>query len=243
MAEENNSIISDPVHINAILTRLEKNHCQLDVEKIKRDNSTQSLGISEILHISHKKSTILLDAINHNNISSQQLIQIFSKHDGIEIKFHTRVTSLTKRNHLIYFNARIPSEIAYKQRRLQYRVELQNLWKIPVTLLDKNTSNPLTAYIYNISTGGINVRSSTDKLSQIKQDTVIDTLIQLPSTESIQCKLQVRQTKSDKTTGLQQLAGQFINLTPRQEKNIRAFVNSVDRTRIKTTEKHHAEYN
>ncbi len=243
MAEKNNNLISDPIHISAILARLKKNHCQLEIKKIKRDSSTQPLGISEILHISHKKNSILFDAFNHNNVSSKQHIQIYAKHDGIEIKFNGRISTLTKHNHLTYFTVNIPEKITYKQRRLQYRVELQNLWKIPVTLVDKNINNPLTAYIYNISTGGINVRSSTDKLSQIKQDMVIDTLIQLPNTRSIQCKLQVRQTKSDETTGLQQLAGQFINLTPRQEKNIRSFVNSVERTRIKTVEKQQAEYN
>ncbi len=243
MAEKNNSIISDPIHISAILARMKKNHCQLDVKKVKRDGSTQPLGISEILHISHNKSNILFDAFNHNNITAKQLIHIYAKHDGIEINFNTQVTALTEHDHLVYFSTSIPTEITYKQRRLQYRVELQNLWKIPVTLVDKNINQPLTAYIYNISTGGINVRSSTDKLSRIKQDAVIDTLIQLPNTESIQCKLQVRQTKSDQTAGLQQLAGQFINLTPRQEKNIRSFVNSVERNRIQTVEKPHAEYN
>ncbi len=243
MAETNNSIISDPIHINAILARLKKNNCQLEVKKVKRDGSFQPLGISEILHISHKKNNILFDAFNHNNITAKQPIHIYAKHDGIEIKFNSRISTLTKRSHLVYFATNIPTEIAYKQRRQQYRAELQNLWKIPVTLFDKNINSPLTAYIYNISTGGINVRSSTDKLCLIQQDVVIDTLIQLPNTESIQCKLQVRQTTLDQTSGLQQLAGQFINLSPKQEKNIRSFVNSVERTQIKTTEKSHTECN
>lgn len=242
MAETNNNIICDPIHITAILARLENNHCQLQIEEFSQDNTIQFLGISEILHINSNKNNILFDALDQNSITTKQHIKIFSKHDGIEIKFNAKVTGLTKRNHLIYFNSNIPTEIAYKQRRLQYRVELQNLWKIPVTLLDSKSNKPLTAYIYNISTGGINVRSSTDNLSQIKQDAIIDTLIQLPNTNNIQCKLQVRQTKSDQTTGLQQLAGQFINLASAQEKSIQSFVNSAERNKIKTTTKQHAEY-
>jgi len=241
MADIDNNIIYDPIHLTAILARLENNHCQLEVKKLNRDNTTQSLGISEILQINHNKNNILFDTLEHNNISNDQQIKIFTKHDGIEMNFTVHVTALTKRNHLIYFNTQIPTEIAYKQRRLQYRVELQNLWKIPVTLLNKD--NPLTAYIYNISTGGINVRSATDNLNQIKHDAIIDTLIQLPNTENIRCKLQVRQTKSDQTTGLQQLAGQFIRLTPKQEKSIQSFVNSVERNKIKTTTIRHVEYN
>jgi len=243
MAEKNNNTICDPIHITAILARLENNHCQLQIEEFNRDNTIQLLGISEILHIDSTKNNILFDALNQSSITAEQHIKVFAKHDGVEINFNAKVTGLTERNHITYFNTDIPGEITYKQRRQQYRAELQNLWKIPVTLLDKKINSPLTAYIYNISTGGINVRSSTDNLIQIKQGAIIETLIQLPSAKNIQCKLQVRQIKSDQKTGLQQLAGQFIGLAPKQGKSIQSFVNSVERNRIKTTAKQPAEYN
>ncbi len=242
MAERNNSIIRNPVHINAILARLEKNHCQLEVRKTDKNPLSPSLGMTAILNVDYSNDNILFDTLNHNHITKNQHLEFFTKHEGIEMYFQSRVTRLAERNHLIYFNTQIPTEVIYKQRRLQYRVELQNLWKIPVTLIDKKSNTPLTAYIYNISTGGINVRSTTDNLTRIKSNSIIHTLIQLPNNKHIECKLQVRQTQLDTSTGLQQLAGQFIKLSSQHEKNIRSFVNSVERSKIKTTAAQHTEY-
>jgi len=233
MVEKNNNTVSDPVHTSAILERIKKNHYQLEIKKADTNKTVTPIGISEILDINYTDNTILFDTLNHDAVTNELPIKIFTKYDGVKINFNVKIIQLTIRNHLVYFKTNIPKEIIYKQRRLQYRVKLQNLWKIPVTLLDNNIKTPLTAYIYNISTGGINVRSSTDKLSDIKEGVVINTLIQLPNMRNLKCKLQIRQTSSEATTGLQQLAGKFINLSPQQEKSIQSFVNSVERNNIK----------
>jgi len=232
MSDTNNSIVTDPTHIAALVNRLKKNNCTLEIKIKSPTGELYTLGASEILNVDTEKNNILFDAIDKNRFSAGQQIKIFTKHDGIEIYFATTVTKLTSRNHSNYFNTEIPTSITHKQRRQQYRAVLQNLWKIPVTLIDKS-KNHLSAYVYNISTGGINVRSSTSNFKKIKQDAIIDTVIQLPNDSSIKCKLLIRQTNLNATSGIQQLAGQFLNLNTKQEKTIQSFVNTVERNNIK----------
>ena len=229
---KNQTIVTDSVHINALLNRLLNNHCAVEIKTINGFGEIQSLGISEILSINSDENTLFLDALDNNTVSANQEIKIFTKHRGIDIHFTTSIISITERNQSKYFSTKIPPEVIHKQRRQQYRAILQNLWKIPVILSDKSFTKPLSAYIYNISTGGINVRSSTENFTQIEQNTIIDTLIQLPDNQKIQCKLQVRQTLSNKVAGFQQLAGQFINLDTKQERYIQSFVNKVERNNI-----------
>ena len=233
MSDTNNSIVTDPTHIAALVNRLNKNNCTLEIKTTSPTGELYTLGASEILNIDIEENNVLFDAIDKNTLSAGQQIKIFTKHDGIEIYFTTTVTKLTTRNHSNYFNAEIPTSITHKQRRQQYRAVLQNLWKIPVTLIDKSSKNPLSAYVYNISTGGINVRSSTSNFTRIKKDAVIDTVIQLPNDSSIKCKLLIRQANLNATSGIQQLAGQFLNLNAKQEKTIQSFVNTVERNNIK----------
>lgn len=231
-SSNNNTIITDTIHINALLNRLLKNHCSIEVKTIDTLGKIKLLGISEILNFNSDENILTFDALTNTNIDLNQEIKLFTKHNGININFNSIVTKLTERNHSTYFNIQIPQEIIHKQRRQQYRAVLQNLWKIPVTLIDKSFSKPLSAYVYNISTGGINVRSTTEHFTTIKQDKVIDALIQLPNNKKIQCKLQVRQTLSNKAAGFQQLAGKFVNLDSKQEKYIQSFVNQVERKSI-----------
>lgn len=217
-----------------------KEHCQLEVKAILNNSNHKTIGLSEILNVNIEAGTLLLDAINPIGLKQNKALKIVGKLSGIDINFNTTIDSLTKRNHLYYCNVKIPDEIIHKQRRQQYRVELQNLWKIPVTLVNKQKQPPLTAYIYNISAGGMKVRSSTENFSSIKENTILDAQIQLPNNANIQCKLQVRQTQSNNTAGFQQLAGQFIKLNASQEKTIQSFVNSVERNNIKANSQLHA---
>ncbi len=216
-----------------------KEHCQLEIKTIVHDNSYKTIGLSEILKVDLDNGTLLFDAINPVELKKSRAIKVVGKLNGIDIYFNTCIDSITERNHLYYCHAKIPDKVIHKQRRQQYRVELQNLWKIPVTLVLNNKTAPLTAYIYNISTGGMKVRSSTEDFSSINENTILDARIQLPNNANIQCKLQVRQTQSN-TSGFQQLAGQFIRLNASQEKTIQAFVNTVERNNIKTNPQLHA---
>lgn len=228
----NNTIVTDSTHLCALLNRLKKNKCTLEIKTMSTTGTYSDLGISELLSIDYNNNTLLFDEISENLLTGQE-IKIFTKNNGIEIYFQAAVTGFTKTGSSGNFTTSIPTEINHKQRRQQYRAELQNLWKIPVTLIDKDRKNTLSAYIYNISTGGINVRSTTASFNKIQADTIIDTIIQLPDEPGLQCKLLVRQTDTNRTGGFQQLAGQFLNLNARQEKAIQAFVNSVDRKKIK----------
>lgn len=232
-AFHNNTIITDTIHISALLGRLINNHCAVEIKAVDSLGKNHPLGVSEILSINSDENNILFDALENNQVSKDQVIKIFTKHNGIDVHFSAHVTNVIERNQSTYFYTNIPQEVVHKQRRQQYRAVLQNLWKIPVTLIDKSINKSLSAYIYNISTGGINVRSSTENFIKIKQDAIIDTLIQLPDNYKIQCKLQVRQILSNKIGGFQQLSGQFINLDAKQEKYIQSFVNKVERKSIK----------
>lgn len=236
----NHTIITDNIHIHALLGRLFNSHCAVEIKTIDSFGKAQSIGISEILSINSDQNNLLFDALKNNNISINQKIKIFTKHNGIDIHFDARVTNITEHNQSVYFNTNIPQEVIHKQRRQQYRAVLQNLWKIPVTLFDSSFNKPLSSYVYNISTGGINVRSTTENFTRIKQDSIIDTLIQLPDNYKIQCKLQVRQILSNKIGGFQQLSGKFINLDAKQEKYIQSFVNKVERKNIKKKTDLHA---
>ena len=229
----NHTIITDNIHINALLGRLLNSHCAVEIKTVDSFGKTQSIGVSEILSINSDDNNLLFDALKNEKVSVNQKIKIFTKHNGIDIHFNARVTNITERNQSVYFNTNIPQEVIHKQRRQQYRAVLQNLWKIPVTLFDSSFNKPLSSYVYNISTGGINVRSSTEDFIKIKQNAIIDTLIQLPDNCKIQCKLQVREILTNKVGGFQQLSGQFINIDPKQEKYIQSFVNKVERKNIK----------
>ena len=236
----NNTTVNNQIHRDDILSRLASNHCQVEVKQTNKDGFTTSIGVSEILNFIPEKNSLLFDAINHQAIQENNRLKIFAKQNGIDIHFSVNISNIVKRNHLNYFNTNLPDEIIYKQRRQQYRVELQNLWKIPVTLISKKIKKPLTAYIYNISAGGMKVRSSIEDFNSIKKDSVIETLIQLPNNTSVQCKLQVRQTQVNTKAGFQQLAGQFLNLDSKQEKTIQSFVNTVERNIIKNNSQLHA---
>ena len=226
------TIVTDTIHIGALLGRLHKNHCSVEIKTIDSLNNIKPLGLSEILSIDLDNNSIFFDALQTNKVKTHQKIKVFTKFNGIDVHFDTIITNTTERNHSLYFNAHIPDEVIHKQRRQQYRAVLQNLWKIPVTLVDKSLSKPLSAYIYNISTGGISVRSSTEKMIKIKDGAIIDALIQLPDNCKIESKLQVRQTLTNNAGGFQQLAGQFINIGTKQEKMIQSFVNKVERKSI-----------
>lgn len=236
-ADKDNSTVTDILYIHALLRRLQKNNCSLNISAITKSEEMKPVGLSEILNIDIDNNAILFDAINNSTLQIGQKIKIITKYKGIEIKFTSIITELTTRNHATYFNCAIPSTMIHKQRRQQYRAELQNLWKIPVTIVEKSEKNSMTAYIYNISTGGINIRSSTASFNTIKKDSIVNTVIQLPNTTLMQCKLRVRKILENNTAGFQQLAGQFLNLDAQQEKNIQAFVNKVERSLIKNREK------
>ena len=239
-AFHNNTIITDNIHISALLGRLINNHCAVEVKAVDSFGKNHPLGVSEILSINLDENNLLFDALENNHVSKNQIVKFFTKHNGIDVNFSARVTNIIEHNHSVYFNTNIPQEVVHKQRRQQYRAVLQNLWKIPVTLIDKSIDKSLSAYVYNISTGGINVRSSTENFIKIKQVAIIDTLILIPDNYKIQCKLQVRQVLSNKIGGFQQLSGQFINLDTKQEKYIQSFVNKVERKSIKKQSELHA---
>jgi len=234
------TIVTDTIHIGALLGRLHKNHCSVEIKAIDSFNNIESLGLSEILDFNLDDNNIFFDALQTNKVTTNQRIKAFTKYNGIDIHFDSIITDTIERNHCEYFNTNIPNEIIHKQRRQQYRAVLQNLWKIPVTLVDKSLAKPLSAYIYNISTGGISVRSSTEEIIKIKDGMIIDTLIQLPDNRKIESKLQVRQTLTNKAGGFQQLAGQFIDINPKQERMIQSFVNKVERRNITSQSQLHS---
>ena len=230
MSFSNNTIVKEKLQIYALLNRIYKNKCILNIKFLSNNASYINIGHSELLQINLDQDTITIDSLD-KKIHVGTNITVFTKHKGIETYFQTHIINADDK--LNYYICKIPNEINHKQRRQQYRAEVQNLWTIPVTLIEDNSKKPLSAYIYNISTGGINVRSSSSSFKKIKKDTVIDTHIQFPNNANIHCKLLVRQSEPNKKAGVQQLAGQFVNLNAKQEKTIQAFVNSVDRKIIK----------
>lgn len=236
----NKTTITDATHINALLGRLFKNHCSVEVKEVNSSGAIKTLGMSEILNFKPDEDTILFDAIPSTQLKSNKHIKIFTKFQGVEIHFNAIVTKTTERSHSFYFNTKIPKEIVHKQRRQQYRAVLQNLWKIPVSLIDNTHSKIQSAYIYNISTGGISIRSTTEDLTKIANGVIIDTIIQLPENNKIECQLQVRQTQSNAEGGFQQLSGQFLNMNSKNEKIIQSFVNKVERKSITSQSELHS---
>ena len=238
MSLTNNTIIRDKLHVSALLNRLFKQKCILNIKILSNNGSYITIGNSELLKINYKENSILLDDFEYK-IEIGTNITVFTKHKGVETYFQTTVNNQLNNEAANYYICSIPEEVNHKQRRQQYRAEVQNLWTIPVTLVDDTTETPLSAYLYNISTGGINIRSSSSSFKKIKKDTIVNTHIQFPNNENVKCKLLVRQADLNKKAGVQQLAGKFINLDAKQEKTIQSFVNSVDRKIIKN--KHELE--
>ena len=232
MLAEYNSVVTDSSDISVILSKLHSSNSSLDIKTINKLGQYESLGISELLNVNHDKNTLFFDAIKSTKLKPNQNIKIFTKHNGIEIYFDTTVTEFNNLGQLKLLNTSIPQTINRKQRRQQFRVEIQNLWKIPVTIFEPETRLPILSYLYNISTGGLNVRSSTSGLRKISKDSIIDTVIQLPNDSTVKCKLLVRKAQTNKSAGFEQLAGKFLNLSDKQEKIIQSFVNTVERRKI-----------
>jgi len=219
--------------IRGLLNKLLKHHTLLSVTL---DGSEKVFG-SVILDINIEDKYLVLDELypREEFKSSLKGVTLFieTRHEGILIRFSTKVLAISEDHGSEYYKTQIPAYLHYHQKRADYRVPISIANPLPA---DMSTENDvlLHAELRDLSLGGLSAKLTTPPSEKLEIGEEIPTcIIQLPNGYKIISSLEIIRIDETKPFRNTKIGARFINLSSADQQVLAHMIAQLDRSNIK----------
>jgi c-di-GMP-binding flagellar brake protein YcgR len=133
-----------------LLERLAKRRTPLAVKLNNREEFSSCIVDVDRQHVLLDE---LLPSSGHALLLSKRKLQIIAKLDGIDICFDTTLERVDTQDKLVTYYAKLPGQIEYGQRRLDFRVHIPMTKKLRV-IIDNADGSVFEGVLHDLSHGG-----------------------------------------------------------------------------------------
>jgi len=226
MAYDKILVITDSLHIHAILKNVANNNANLQV----RLQNTEYSATSRIMRVDFDAQHLILDELIAGKeleqaVKSGNLLTLSGTNNSVKFRFHAALDEVGENNRIPYYKLSYPTELEYAQRRQLFRLELGQDWQFPVKIIDKASTHDALAR--NISLGGLNIKCDESLVDYSARDN-LNLLLSLPDAQPVHCtahicNIRVQNKKQS------DLACKFIELDDHKVKLIQRYISRVQR--------------
>ncbi len=182
--------------------------------------------------LSATSNGIILDQFNtreaHSKVSPDLALQIHAKYKAVPFNFSVTTIKAQPNGYLCSF----PDKIYHPQKRSFFRISLDNFEKYKFTGSVQYSENTLTGFILDISYGGLSLAIHSNIYIK-KGDLLSPSRLELKNGHLIQLDLIACSVKSIPQSGYTRVGCKFLNLSPKENKNIRVFITEYQRQSAK----------
>lgn len=222
---DNPNFITQASQVKRMLNLMVESRVQVSV--IFDDKSEYT---SRILSVTN--SDIILDQFNtreaHNKVLPSMALQVHAKYKAVPFNF----TVTTKTAQANGYCCSFPDKIYHPQKRSFFRISLDNFEKYKFTGAVQYSENTLTGFILDISYGGLSLAIHSSIYIK-KGDLLSPCRLELKNGHLIQLDLIACSVKSIPQNGYTRVGCEFLNLSPKENKNIRTFITEYQRQNAK----------
>lgn len=221
--------ITSPWRIKALLQRVQKNHCLLNVFLPDQSKPYTSM----ILAVDAETSILELDELSpvdgNRAMNAGMTVQIKTQLQGVDMKFSCDVIEIGEEDGLAVYRMTLPEIMLYHQQRQSYRVRISAGHDVSIQLLRGN-GETLEGRLRDISVGGIGILFTINAASGIKQGEEVPTCtLTLPDGNQISCPLEIRYVSARSGTKFSTIGARFQDLDQEDEHKIMQLVMELDR--------------
>lgn len=217
--------INDPARVIPLLERLAKRRTPLGV----RISGHRELYGSCIVDVNRRHVLLdeLLPSSGHRLLLSQRALQVVAKLDGIDICFDTTLDRIDTDDKVITYYAKLPGQIEYGQRRLNFRVHIPMTKRLSVVI--QNPDGVVFAgVLHDLSHGGAGMVFPEGK-PEVRPGLLHDCAIELAEDDWLYTTVELRHSKSVSFRNRQMIGAQFTDLSLQQAHIIRQYLSELQR--------------
>lgn len=218
-------------HIIGLLHRLKDAKCLLSVRVEGSGVSHTSL----LLDVNSDRGYILLDELNNERAHQLAVetgrIRVFCQNQGVEMSFACPIRVAHNKKGLTFYQAPIPNEIHYQQRRNDYRVRVGLDQEIHL-LIPVESETSLDAELFDVSLGGVGARLESSQ--QLRKGLIIPSCkLSLPNQETIETDVEIRFVKAENNGKFTRIGGRFLSPDPATRGRLRKIVTQLEREMLR----------
>ena len=221
--------ITDTGRMVRLLERLAKQHTLLTVVI----PGHQEHYTSCIVKVS--RPYVLLDELipntGHPLLVSERALDVRGKLDGIDIRFITTLKRVESKKNAITCHVNLPGHIEYRQRRLDYRVNIPMVRMLRV-IIDGQAGGVFEGVLHDISHGGAGMLFPAGAVS-VEPGRLHECAIELPGDVWLYCTVELRYAKKNRSPGQQLIGARFDKLCPAQQQLVGHCIKELERESIR----------
>jgi c-di-GMP-binding flagellar brake protein YcgR len=217
--------ITDPARVVPLLERLAKRRTPLAVKV----NGHAEQFSSCIVNVDQKHVLLdeLLPSSGHALLLSKRKLQVIAKLDGIDICFDTTLERVDTEDRVVTYYAQLPGQIAYGQRRLDFRVHIPMATKLRV-IIDSSDGSVFEGVLHDLSHGGAGMVFPGGK-PNVTAGVLHDCAIELSDHDWLFTTVELRYSKRITFRDRQLIGARFADISPAQAQLIRQHICDLQR--------------
>lgn len=223
--ESESEKISDPARVVPLLERLAKRRTLISV----RIDGHRELFNSCIVEVNRQH--VLLDELlpnsGHQLMQSQRGLRVIAKLDGIDIRFDTMLDRVDSNEKLVTYYTKLPAQLEYGQRRLDFRVHIPMARRLRV-FIDDGDEAEFEGVLHDLSHGGAGMIFPQGK-PEIMPGSTHDCAIEMTENDWLYTTVELRYAKSVSFRNKQMIGVRFTDLSPQQAHSIRQYLSELQR--------------
>lgn len=226
---DDGELITDPARIVPLLELLARQNTPLTV-RIPGDRelyTSCTVGV--------EKPHVLLDEFmpssGHALLLNERTVRVTCKLDGIDVRFSLSLERVDEQKNLLTYYMGLPKQIEYRQRRMDYRVNIPISNRLRV-IIDNEDNSISEVDLHDLSQGGVGLitPASAGHLSTGRQ---FECAIELPGAVWLYCTLEMRYSKQVSARNRQHTGARFSGLNPAQKRMIGRCISELEREFIR----------
>lgn len=221
--------ITSPSKIVALLSQLKLEHELLSVSMAGCEHTANTV----VLGIRTDSGALYLDELStenaHRVLLRQRKARFSARLQGMKLYFDAVVRKVEKSKGIALYEMALPQSITRLQRRDSFRLRLTSGTPVPLNI-EELDGESVGGAVQDLSASGLGALLRTRKQPCCGQLLSAVTL-SLPGKTPITTRLEVRFARSDDARGMLHLGGRFVDLTPRQQRDIAQYIAEQQRKR------------
>jgi len=201
---------------------------------------SRQIVVTSVIAIDERNNALILDsargdALNHELMSGKDA-EFITQLDGVSISFSTGHVTLCEHEKMPALRIAIPKSLIRLQRREHFRVQLPivNSVKCVVPSINLDDPEPITAYIVDISCGGVAIAERGGRIGGGTGRILTGCRLLLPENKTVTTSLEVRnsaQIRLQNGAFQTRLGCKFVDLPNDMATMLQRFVMNIERAR------------
>jgi c-di-GMP-binding flagellar brake protein YcgR len=181
------------------------------------------------------RQNVLLDELlpsnGHALLLAERSLQVTGKLDGIDISFNATLQRVDDKDKVITYYMKLPAQLEYRQRRLDYRVHVPMTKRLRV-IIDSNDGSVIEGEVHDLSRGGAGL-IFPDGNPVVEPGLLHECAVELSEGDWLYCTVELRYSKTIPSRHRQLIGAMYIDLDAEQARLIGSRINELEREFIR----------